>query len=140
MFWDHHQYEQRNKTNGDLRTFTLLFYVILFVGLNWWWSQDIYFTVLCCFTSCFILMMISVHLAYCFMLFYFLFYSDGDLRTFTLLFYVVIFLVLYWWWSRDIYFTVLFFLFLVLYRWWSQDIYFTVLCWNQEIKQHITVK
>jgi hypothetical protein len=28
-----------------------------------------------------------------FMLFYFLFYTDGDLRTFTLLFYVVLFLV-----------------------------------------------
>jgi hypothetical protein len=41
------------------------------------------------------------------MLFYFLFYTDGDLRTFTLLFYVVLFLVLYWWWSQDIYFTVL---------------------------------
>jgi hypothetical protein len=36
----------------------------------------------------FILMMISGHLLYCFMLFYFLFYTDVDLRTFTLLFYV----------------------------------------------------
>jgi hypothetical protein len=34
-------------------------------------------------------MVISGHLLYCFMLFYFLFYTDGDLRTFTLLFYVV---------------------------------------------------
>jgi hypothetical protein len=40
-----------------------------------WGSQNIYF--------------------YCFMLFYFLFYIDGDLGTFTLLFYVVLFLVLY---------------------------------------------
>jgi hypothetical protein len=39
-------------------------------------------------------MMISGHLLYCFMLFYFLFYTDGDLGTFTLLFYVVLFLVL----------------------------------------------
>jgi hypothetical protein len=49
-----------------------------------------------------ILMMISGHLLYCFMLFYFLFYTDGDLRAFTLLFYIVLFLVLYWWWSQDI--------------------------------------
>jgi hypothetical protein len=42
-----------------------------------------------------------------FMLFYFLFYTDSDLRTFTLLFYVVLFLVLYWWWYEDIYFAVL---------------------------------
>jgi hypothetical protein len=40
-------------------------------------------------------------------LFYFLFYTDGDLKTFTLLFYVVLFPVLYWCWSQDIYFTVL---------------------------------
>jgi len=40
-------------------------------------------------------MVISGHLLYCFMLFYFLFYIDVDLRTFTLLFYVVLFLVLY---------------------------------------------
>jgi hypothetical protein len=38
--------------------------------------------VLCCFISCFILMMISGHLLYCFMLFYFLVYTDGDLRTY----------------------------------------------------------
>jgi hypothetical protein len=38
---------------------------------------------------------ISEHLLYCFMLFYFLFYIDVDLRTFTLLFYVVLFLLLY---------------------------------------------
>jgi hypothetical protein len=31
------------------------------------------------------LMVISGHLLYSFMLFYFLFYTDGDLRTFTLL-------------------------------------------------------
>ena len=94
-------------TDGDLRTFTLLFYVVLFVVLYWWWSQDIYFTVLCCFISWFILMAISGHFLYCFMLFYFLFYTDGDLRTFTLLFYVILFLGLNWWWSQDIYFTVL---------------------------------
>jgi hypothetical protein len=41
--------------NGNLRTFTLLFYVVLFLVLYWWWSQDIYFTVLRCFISCFIL-------------------------------------------------------------------------------------
>jgi hypothetical protein len=58
-------------------------YVVLFLGLYWWRSQDIYFTVLCCFISCFILMVISGHLLFCFMLFYFLFYTDGDLRTFT---------------------------------------------------------
>ena len=51
----------------------------------WWWSQDNYFTVLCCFISCFILMMISGHLLYCSMLFYFLFYTDDDLRTFATL-------------------------------------------------------
>ena len=38
-------------------------------------------------------MVISGHLLYCFTLFYFLFYTDGDLRTFTLLFYLVLFLV-----------------------------------------------
>jgi cysteine synthase len=48
-----------------------------------------------CHISCVILMVISGHLLYCFTLFYFLFYIDGDLRTFTLLFYVVLFLVLY---------------------------------------------
>jgi hypothetical protein len=52
-------------------------------------------------------MVISGHLLYCSLLFYFFFYTDGDLRTFTLLFYVVLFLVLYWWWTQDIYFTVL---------------------------------
>jgi hypothetical protein len=33
--------------------------------------------------SSFISMVISGHLLYCFMLFYFLFYTDDDLRTFT---------------------------------------------------------
>ena len=37
-------------------------------------------------------MVILGHLLYCFMLFYFLVYTDDDLRTFTLLFYVVLFL------------------------------------------------
>jgi uncharacterized membrane protein len=77
MSCDRHQYKPRNKT----RTFTLLFYVALFLGLYWWWSQNIYFTVICCFICCFILMVISGHLLYCFMLFYFLCYTDGDLRT-----------------------------------------------------------
>ena len=94
-------------TDGDLRTFTLLFYVVSFLVLYWWWSHNIYFSVLCCFISCFILMVISGHLLYCFMLFYLLFYTDGDLRTFILLFYVVLFLGLYWWRSQDIFFTVL---------------------------------
>jgi hypothetical protein len=67
-------------TDGDLRTFTLLFYLVLFLVSYWWWSQDIYFTVLPCFISCFILMVISGHLLYCFTLFYFLFHTDGDLR------------------------------------------------------------
>jgi hypothetical protein len=49
MLWDHHQYKTRNEN----------------------------FTVLCCFISWFILMVISGHLLYCFMLFYFLFYIDG---------------------------------------------------------------
>jgi ABC-type multidrug transport system fused ATPase/permease subunit len=37
-------------------------------------------------------MAITGHFLYCFMLFYFLFYTDGDLRTFTLLFYVILWL------------------------------------------------
>jgi hypothetical protein len=43
---------------------------ILFLVLYWWWSQDIYFTVLCYFISCFILIMILWHLLFCFMLFH----------------------------------------------------------------------
>jgi hypothetical protein len=52
------------------------------------------------------------------MLFYFLFYTDGDLSTFTLLFYVVLFLVLYWWCK-------------------CPEININI---KQEIKQHKTVK
>jgi ABC-type xylose transport system permease subunit len=134
MSWDHHQYKTTNKmfyTDGDLRTFILLFYVALFLVLYWWWSQDIYFK--CSEITISIKQEIKQHKTVKKMSWErhqykpsFLVHTDGDLRTFTLLFYAVLFFVLYWWGSQNIYFT-------------SKCPEITISI-TQEIKQHKTVK
>ena len=77
--------------HGDLRTFTLLLYVVFFsLFILMMISGHLLYSFMLFYFLC--LMVISGHLLYCFTLFYFLFYINGDLKTFTLLFYVVLFL------------------------------------------------